>query len=226
MGIVSPIIQLFGKSPIGPIQRHMAKSCEAAIKLQEFLNEALEENWPQAAKLNLKIRKLEEEADDIKREIRLNLPSSLFLPIARADLLQILNIQDKIANKSKDISGIIMGRKILIPSKLHSTFKKYIKTSIDAAKQAHKAISELDELFSTGFRGKEIKLIKDMIVKLDKIENSSDDQKAAILNKLFSIESELNPVEIIFLYKLVEWIAELADRAQVLGGLIQLTIAK
>ncbi|HBP75141.1 MAG TPA: phosphate transport regulator, partial [Alcanivorax sp.] len=37
---------------------------------------------------------------------------------------------------------------------------------------------------------------------------------------------ELPPVDVIFLYKIIEWIGDLADRAQKVGGRLQLLLAR
>ena len=42
----------------------------------------------------------------LKKDLRLNMPSSLLMPVARTDLLDLLMIQDKIANSAKDAKEI------------------------------------------------------------------------------------------------------------------------
>ena len=71
------------------------------------------EEWETAYDIQQKIIKFEHEADAIKRSIRLSLPKSLFLPVPRTDLLQIVTVQDKVANRAKDIAGLVVGRKMV-----------------------------------------------------------------------------------------------------------------
>ncbi len=65
-----------------------------------------------------------------------------------------------------------------------------------------------------------------MIVELDKIEHDCDEQLATIRQHIFQLEKELPAIDIIFLYKLVQWIGDLADCAQVVGGRLQILIAR
>jgi predicted phosphate transport protein (TIGR00153 family) len=220
------IFNMFGPSPIRPIEQHIHKAYTCAKHLLPLLNAALGKNWDEARIQHQHIIQLEKEADDIKRELRLHLPTGLFLPVARTDLLELLKTQDEIANKSKDIAGLIMGRKMHIPANLAPLMQNFLSRCLDAAKQACKAINELDELLETGFRGNEVKLVEEMILTLDSIEKDCDEQLAKIRSELFSIETQLPSLEAVFLYQLLQWIGELADAAQSVGGRLQILIAR
>jgi uncharacterized protein Yka (UPF0111/DUF47 family) len=43
----------------------------------------------------------------MKREMRHHLPKGLFMPVDRRDVLDVLLMQDLIANQAKDVSGVI-----------------------------------------------------------------------------------------------------------------------
>ncbi len=225
--VMSPSFSnIFGTSPIEPLQEHMTKVTECASQLIPFIACVLHQDWENAKKLQKIISKLEYEADLMKKDLKLHLPSNLFLPMPRSDVLKILDAQDRIANKSEDIAGIIIGRKIVIPESIQAKYQAYIFQCVEATKQAEIAISELDGLLKTGFSGNEVKLISDMIVKLDAIERETDIMQIEIRDLIYKIENDLPPVKCMFLYKLIEWTGELADRAQTVGGQIQLLLAK
>jgi len=195
-------------------------------ELKPFIDAVIKKDWDGALKLQLQISKLEQEADTLKRDLRLNLPNSLFMPVSRRDLLEVLTMQDKIANKAKDIAGLITGRKMIIPEPLGPQFKNYINRSIDASAQACKAINELDELVETGFKGREVNLVEKMIKKLDKIEGDTDKIQVKIRAEIFKRETKLPPIEVMFLYKIIEWIGDLADIAQRVGSRLELMLAR
>jgi len=119
----------------------------------------------------------------------------LFLPVSRTDLLELLSAQDKIANKAEDIAGLIISRKMVLPESLISPFMPFLHRCIDASKQACKAINELDELLETGFRGSEVKIVEEMILKLDEIEHDSDEKLADIRHRIFELEKELSAID-------------------------------
>lgn len=217
---------MFGPSPIRPLEQHMRKTYHCAKHLYPFFEAVLEQDWETAGSIREKIIAIEKEADHIKRDLRLHLPTGLFLPVSRTDLLELLSAQDRIANKAEDIAGLIMSRKMQIPRDLSGLFMPFLLRSLDAAKQACKAINELDELLETGFRGSEVNIVEDMIVTLDEIEHDSDEKLAEIRHRIFELEKDLPAIEVFFLYKVVQWIGDLADHAQTVGGRLQILIAR
>ena len=217
---------IFGASPVHPLQVHMAKVTECTGELIKFFECVNNNDWDAAAKIRERVKQFENEADDLKHQIRLNLPNTLFMPVARADLLGLLTTQDKIANKAKDITGIMMGRKMTLPIGLGDFFTAYVKRANDATLHAQKAVNELDELFETGFRGTEAKVVKAMISDLDAVEKDTDTLQIELRAKMFEIENDMPPINAMFMYKIIEWIGDLGDLAQRVGSRLQLLLAR
>ena len=53
----------------------------------------------------------------------------------------------------------------------------------------------------------------------------NDKLQIAVRAKLFKLESKLSPIDVMFLYRIIDGIGELADRAQKVGSRMQLLIA-
>ncbi len=222
----SYISRVFGQSPVKPLQQHFDTAKRCADELPNFMRAAQAGDWEAARGVREQIVKLEHEADDLKRELRLNLPRSLFMPVARSDVLEMLTVQDRIANKARDISGLMMGRQMSFPESLHELYLRFVDRCLDAVAQAHKTVKELDELFESGFRGNEIDLVMGMIRKLDKIENEGDSLQVELRAELFKLETSLPPIEAMFLYKIIDWTGDLGDWAQRVGSGLHLMIAR
>jgi uncharacterized protein len=223
---MNPILDLFASSPMKPMQNHMQKVQECVDQLPSFLDAVFAQDWDKVESLQKSIRALENEADELKKELRLNLPKGLFMPVDRADLLALLSSQDKIANKAKDVAGLITGRKMQFPQAIEADFKAFLVRSIDASHQAHVAIQQLDELLESGFKGKEVTIAEDMVVKLDEIENDVDVLQIKIRRRLFEIENDLPAVNVIFMYKVIDWIGDLSDVSQQVGARLELLLAR
>jgi hypothetical protein len=204
----------------------MAKVQSCIEELIPFFEAVIKGDFDSATASHQAISTLEKEADKLKKELRIRLPSGLFLPFSRSDLLNVLTMQDSIANKAKDISGTVVGRQIKLPDPIDSSFVQFVSRSVDASAQAQTAINELDELVETGFRGGEVKLVEKMLTELDRIESDTDHIEAEIRLALFQIEKDLNPVEVIFLYRIIDNTGELADLAQRVGSRLQLMLAR
>ncbi|WP_085299067.1 TIGR00153 family protein [Cognaticolwellia mytili] len=220
------ILGVFAKSPIKPIEKHIRLVTKCCNQLVPFFAAITEEDWSTAGKIRTKISKLERDADDLKRQIRLELPGGLFMPVDRADLLELLTQQDKIANRAKDIAGRIFGRKLTLPKPLQEQFIAYVARSVDAAEKAADAINELDDLLETGFRGREVELVNKMISQLDQIEDDTDGMQIALRKDLLTIEKELNCVDVMFLYQIIDWVGDLADLAERVGARLEILLAR
>lgn len=169
---------------------------------------------------------MENRADQLKREIRLKSPRGLFMPVERTDLLELVTQLDKLANFAKDISGRVIGRQLIVPTEIQTTFQQFLSRSLDATVQVRKVIDEMDHLLETGFRGRELNFVNNMILELDSIEDDTDQIQVTLRKAMLSIEKAHNPIDMMFLYKILEWVGVLADQAQRIGSRIELMLAR
>ena len=218
--------RIFGNSPVSPLQKHIDKVVLCVEELIPYFDAVMKNDWGKAEKIQNNLAELENDADEIKNLLRMQLPSSLFMPMDRRDVLDVLQLQDKIANKAKDIAGLVLGRKMLLPELICKTYIEFLNRCIDAIRQAQSAINELDELVTVGFRGNEVTRVKKMIEELHVIEGETDKIQIKLRAELFKIEKDLPPVDVMFIYKIIEWTGDLADNAQSTGNRLQLMLAK
>jgi predicted phosphate transport protein (TIGR00153 family) len=222
----SHIFSMFGSSPISPMQKHMSEVQTCVNELIPFFEATLVNDWERAAELQQDISRLEGVADDLKRQLRMNMPSGLMMAMSRIDLLETLNMQDLIANKAKDVAGLMLGRQMAFPDEVGPLMLEFVKRCVDASAQAQTAINELDELVETGFRGREVELVESMIIKLDEIESDTDKMQVAVRARLFAMEQHLSPIDVMFMYRIIEWVGDLADQAQRVGSSLEIMLAR
>ncbi|RTZ62159.1 MAG: TIGR00153 family protein [Gammaproteobacteria bacterium] len=217
---------MFGRSPISPLQKHMAEVLTCVELLNPLFKATFKQKWNKVERLRKDIVEYEHIADEMKAALRHQLPKGLFMPVDRRDVLDVLLTQDKIANQAKDIAGMILGRKMQLPDEMRELFLAYGRRSIDAVAKAMDIINELDELVETGFRGLEVDRVESMIDELNSIESETDAMQSELRDTLFSLEDSLRPTDVMFTYRLIEWVGRLADNAQRVGSLLQLMLAK
>ena len=223
---VNPFASLFGRSPIGPMQKHFAKAHECAANLVPFFDAVMAEDWTKVQQVQQVMAQLEGDADKLKKSVRAHLPKSLFLPVPRSDLLELLSVQDKVANRAKDIAGLMLGREMAIPLTLQPLMRAFVQRTVDASAQALKAMNELDELLESGFGGREAALVESMVLELEAIEADTDAMQIDVRRALFKLEKELAPVDVMFLYQIIEWIGDVADRAERVGNRLEQLLAR
>ena len=217
---------LFGRSPISPLQEHMYcvyKSIQNLIILFEGVVETDQEKISTAADALIKG---EHQADLLKKALRHNLPKGLFMPIDRRDLLDVLLMQDQIANQGKSIARLITGRKMTLPAEMQVLFLKFVDKTIATVRRALDVINELDDLLESGFRGREVEHVEDMITELGAIETEVDRTQNKLKGILYELEDDLRPTDVMFTYRLIDWVGRVADDAEKVGSRLQLMLAR
>lgn len=217
---------MFGKSPISPLQKHMTSVHSCISDLKGFMIAIHERDWEKAEKIKNTIGHKEGEADVLKKKLRLSLPSTFMMPFSRRDLLDLLLIQDSIANITKDVSGLMINRKMILPNEISDDVIELTDVCIKISAAALKAVNELDELLETAFGNRERKVVTSIIADINSLESRSDKIQHEIRTKLFPLEQNFPPVDVMFYYRAVEWLGKLADVAQKVGSRLEVLLAK
>ena len=220
------ISSLFGKSPISPLQQHMKKVHSCIKEFGVFAKAANAEDWDKAQTAQISISDKEHKADKLKKKLRMNLPSTFMMPFSRRDLLDVLLIQDSIANITKDLAGLMMTRRMVFPKEFAEDFINLTGLCIQTSAAALVAINELDELLETAFSSRQRKRVDQMIKKINELEHDTDIAQSEIREKLFALESSLAPVDVMFYYRAIEWLGETADAAQKVGSRFEVMLTK
>ena len=217
---------LFGRSPITPLQEHMHCVYMGIKHLVPLIEGMIEGDKEKVLAAQQEITDSEHRADEMKKELRTHLPKGLFMPVDRRDVLDVLLRQDIIANQAKDIASLIVGRKMTLPAEMNDPFLVYTNRCVDTVKQALHTINELDELVETGFRGLEVDLVEEMLSELGNIESETDTMQENLRKTLFKLENDLSPVDVIFTYRLIDWVGNIADNAERVGSRLSLMLAR
>ena len=217
---------IFGKSPFPTLQQHASTCADASEILLLLVPAANAGNWEEVERLYDALTQLEHEADAQKREIRSKLPRGFFLPVARADLLDLLSRQDEIANDSRDVAGVILGRRMSFPSSMRDSVLGLVEGAVATCSCARELVGLFDELLDTGFSGLEAKRVADRIEEIERLEAKTDAILVDVRSQLFQVEDELAPVQAVFLYRALDLIADLADGAERVAHRVQMMIAK
>jgi len=221
---MSLMANLFGRSPVRPMQQHMKAAVACAREVLPLFEDMAAVNTQNLAKRRREIDRLEHEADTIKNEIRSHLPKRLFMAVERRDMLEILDCQDSMADVAQDIAGLADQRAMTIPEELAEPLLELVRRVLAACDQSERIINELDELVETGFRGREVSRVEEMIDELARIETDTDELAERAQRRLFAIEDRLG-VSTVFWYQMIIWVADLADYAERVGNRLRLLIA-
>ncbi len=214
---MSIISKLFGKSPFEPLYQHMMKVKECVDLVRPLMDAFLNGEEKKLKEMAAKIFKAEHDADMVKKDIRNNLPKSIFLPVARGDLLSFLKEQDNIADSAEDLAVLLTMRKTAVPEELKPELKDFVEKVIETYEVAMTVSSEIKVLAETSFGGVEARKVMDLIENLKLKEWEADKAQMEAAKKMFSIEKKLDPVSVMMWMHIFNELGTLANHAENAG---------
>ncbi|EED36655.1 conserved hypothetical protein TIGR00153 [Luminiphilus syltensis NOR5-1B] len=214
MEVKTAITEVISSSPMPMLEEHVKTCAQCAAKLPAFFEAAQAGKWKLAEKIQGEIADLESLADELKRHTRNSMPRGIWMSVSRPDILELVRVQDKIANRAKDVVGLSIGRELAFPSALSKALAKYIDTIVASVDAAVEVVSATRELSRTAFGPRQIKAISSKSAAVEKLERKSDDLQSRLRAKLRRHEDKLSPVDAIFLYQLLSQIGQIADSAE------------
>jgi predicted phosphate transport protein (TIGR00153 family) len=218
MTIKDSLYQFMGHSSLNYLAQQMNVVYSSTQILLDFFGEVLHENWPLAHELRNQIKEFTQQARDMQKIADEQLTKDRFAPVKRSEVIGLLQLQTQIANKSQSITGLVIGRAIVLPSSVAVEYFPLLNKSIAAIYQTYNLVNHLDDLALIQSKSVFIEHLQQMIIELDQLENETDQLQIRARNALLAIEHELYPVDVISLYKMLEWTGDLADKAHELGG--------
>ena len=218
--------KLFGKSYIKPMRKHMELATECARLILPAMEAYLAEDKDKLKDLKHNIFKLEEEADTILEELQSGLPKSMFMPIDRGDLLDVLEMQEAIADRAQDIIGLMVELPLDFPEEMQKPLLRLTERAVEACDDALKITKSLKDLVESGFKGPVVEEVQKQIAKTIRVETDADSLGIELTHTLFSRRKDINAVSVVFMYQLVQWIDDLADFAEKLAIRSRLFLAR
>jgi len=221
---MSIISKLFGKSPFEPLYQHMLKVKECVDLVRPLMDAFLNEDDKKVEDSAREIFKAEHEADLVKKEIRNHLPKSVFLPVARGDILRFLKEQDNIADSAEDLAVLITLRKTRVPEELKEELKDFVDRVLETYEMAMHVSSEIKLLAETSFSGTEAHKVMQLIEELKVDEWEADKAQMKAAKKMFSIEKKIDPVTVLMLMNIFKELGTLANHAENAGDQMRMML--
>ena len=216
---------MFAKSPFKPLRDHMDKVVESVAALKEFFDALHQGNYSKVEEIQQQISLAEEEADIIKNEVRNHLPRNIFMPINRRDLLEMLDMQDTIADVTQDIVNLLTLRRMCLPTDLCQELIHFVEKSQQVCYMAQGLSQEFGDVLESGFGRHEIDKLLKMIDEVSNAETEADHLEDALVRRMFEREDSMKAVDVVFWYKIFELIGDIADYSKKTGNRLRLMIA-
>lgn len=218
------IARLFGKSPFAPLQTHMNRVASCMEKLTKIFESLVNKETDKIERLAQELSQLEHEADLTKNDIRNHLPKSLFMPIDRGHFLEILAIQDSIADMAEAAGLTLALRPLASYETYQEKLTEFFVKSAEVFWDAKRIIEEIDELLEAAFGGIEAEKVKIMVEETAFKEHQAQKQKQRLLKKLFNEGEDLSAPAFQHWLQLIEDIGAIAQRSEKLANRIRMVL--
>ncbi len=146
------------------------------------------------------------------------------MPIDRTQILEILAIQDNLADTAEDISVLLTFRQLARPAEVVTEFHKFRESNLGAFRLAEAIINDLDELLETGFGGAEAEKVRTVVHDIAYAEHQADLIQRDLLRKILSDEANLSAPDLHMWMQLVHRMARLSNLSENLADRVQMTL--
>ncbi len=180
------------------------KIIESAMYFKEAFSIYLKEKRsPAYRRASKKIKNIESEADDLRREIESSLYAQNLIPDLRADVLQLVENIDKVINEFDEVAHKFYIEQPEIPERFQDEFKKLVNQVSDCAENMAIASRAFFRDFAT---------VRDYSKKVYFLEHESDRTWAHLKQNVF--ESDMELAHKLQLNILIGNVADVADKAE------------
>lgn len=215
---------LISKNPFAFLKEHMEKTQVCVQKTKNMFEALFAGDHQKVTLLAKEISALEHECDQIKQKLRLQVAKSIFLPIERRDLLQVLSNMDSIADSAEDVGVLLTMRKMHMPEKLTHSFNDFLNRTIEVVEESGKVIFALDRLLEAGFSGPDAEEVLNRIDYIDRLEHMADKAQDMLGKQLFEHEEDLSAASLIMWIKIFDKISTISDCSERMIGHIRLML--
>lgn len=222
--MLGTILNLFGRSPFAPLKSHMEKVSVCVHLLVDIFDALERKDYTAIEDIAEKIADTEHQADLMRNGILNQLPKSLYLPINRNQLVEILNTQDEIADSAKDVAILITLKPIELLPYFKDEFKEFLLKNISTFDSALLIIKEMHDLLESSFGGIEAEKVRTMVEEVAFKEHEVDLIQRKILKKLFQSEDQMSYTTFHLWQKLCATIATISNLSETLAFRIRLTL--
>ena len=222
---MSTIGKLFGSSPFAQIQLHMKQVGRCIEKMTEALEAMQRGEFDKLEGLAAEVSHREHAADQIKQDIRNRLVKRFFMPVDRSDVLDIVSMQDSLADTAEDLCVVMTMKQVPILDECREDFSELIRHNLEAFSVVSQIVLQLDELIESGFGGPEGEKIRSMAQDVAFAEHQADMVQASLLKKLYANDTQFTVGEFHLWMRITRILSRISNISENLANRILKTLS-
>ena len=224
--MVRSIFGLFAQSPFTPFLEMADKVDACARQVPVLFDAFFDGNYDAVRQIAEQISHLEHEADVTKTKVRDALPRSLFMPVDRRDLLDVLSSLDAVADCAEDVAILFTLREMEAHEALVPSLKSLVRRVMATVDKSLEIVREMQAVSESSFTGREALRVRAMIDELGRLEHEADIVQDDLARRLFAIEDQIKPGSLLMWNKIFNKVGDMANHAEKIGNRLRLFFAQ
>ncbi len=219
-----PRISIFVTSPFDSLQEHAEKVRECAWAFQQAIECYVSVKCQEFEVFRQEVKKLENDADAVKRRIRGHIPKGTRMPVSKFELFLYIKEQDRVLDSVEEALDWLSYRaNPNIPEALEKDLFLLVDAVIDPIEELSSMVAEAKKYFDD-YSEKQRRIVKAIVHNLRKLEHEADKREDELKVKIFAIEKD--PISLYHMVRLSEIIGSIADHAENAGDMMRAMIAR
>lgn len=218
------LARLFGQSPFAPLQSHMEVVAECVHYLQEAFACLQQGHYDKIEVITKNISHKEYQADCIKNDMRNHMPSGLFMPVSRGALLEIISIQDSIADAAEDVAILLSVRRLKLYEEMQEMFFLFLQKNLETFELTMTMIREFNKLLEGSFGGRKADKVRFLVGRIAKSEHECDVLQRKLMQIFFSDQFDICYKESLLWIQVTKRTAGISDSSEKLAHRIHMTL--
>jgi predicted phosphate transport protein (TIGR00153 family) len=219
-----PFFSFIMTSPFEELQEHAEKVRECAWVFQQAVECLIADKCDTFEEYRKEVNKLESEADAIKRRIRGHIPLGTRMPVPGFQLFMYLKEQDKVLDSVEEALDWVSYRVDLgMTDELKKDLSHLVDSVIEPIEELSRMVSEAKKYFDS-YSDKQRDIVKQIIHNLREREHEVDRLEDHLKLRVFS--TDIEPITVFHIIRLVETIGSIADHAENAGDMMRAMIAR
>ncbi len=215
------IYSIFGKSPFEDVVKHGEAIYEVVKEAKNVFELFIEGRYEELEEAYKKVHEKEHNADRIKMRVYSELPKNIFLPVARSDIIELVDMQDKVADRAEDVIKLITFTRIeSIPEEIFIKMKEMMELSLESVKVLKDAIEEVSILLKSSFGKKEREKMIKITKEVSKKEHIVDLKEYEVKKELYNLQ--IDPFIKVHLKEIITEIGRISDFAENTADILRL----
>lgn len=218
--------KLFAKSPLKPIRKHMRLASESVALLPDAMQAFFRNDRASLDESRQTVCELAADADKLLEELRRRLPDARYMTLEWRDLFDMLDMQEGITNRMREVTGLMLDLPMDVPRDMHKPLMHLVDRCIASTEVAYEIVKLIEKVVESGFKGAQVEAARQLVQDIVAIGTDADAASSESTRALFVQCREMDPVPVVFLYQLVGWIGDLAKFSEKLAVRSQLLLVR